>query len=130
GRLGPQLRHTQADCADVPVAAPGLPHPDGPPRCGYIGPAPGSVMSSGHANMAFRGITMEALARFLVGSVRRSVNDRTGLNGYFDGEFEPTIELPPPPPPPGVPDPFDRHNFPSIFTVLQEQLGLKLDSKL
>ena len=72
---------------------------------------------------------MEALARFLVGSVRRSVNDRTGLNGYFDGEFEPTIELPPPPPPPGVPDPFDRHNFPSIFTVLQEQLGLKLDSK-
>jgi uncharacterized protein (TIGR03435 family) len=128
-RLGPQLRRTQADCAGVPVEAPGSPLPAGTPRCGYIGPEPGAVMSSGHVSMAFRGITMEGFARFLVGAVRRVVSDRTGLNGYFDGEFDSTIEFPPPPPPPGVPDPFDRQNFPTIFTVLQEQLGLKLDSK-
>jgi uncharacterized protein (TIGR03435 family) len=86
-------------------------------------------MSSGHVNLAFRGITMQGLARFLAGAVRRTVSDRTRLNGYFDGEIESTIEIPPPPPPPGIPDPFDRQNFPTIFTVLQEQLGLKLDSK-
>jgi uncharacterized protein (TIGR03435 family) len=73
-------------------------------------------------------MTMEGFARFLVAAVRRNVTNKTGLDGYFDGEFESTIEFPPPPPPPGVPDPFDRQNFPTIFTVLQEQLGLKLDS--
>jgi uncharacterized protein (TIGR03435 family) len=128
GRLGPQLRRTQFDCSSVPLVTPGSPPSSGTPRCGYIGPAPGTVMSSGHVSMAFRGITMEAFARFLGGAVRRTVSDRTGLNGYFDGEFDSTIEFPPPPPPPGIPDPFDRQNFPTIFTVLQEELGLKLDS--
>ena len=127
-RLGPQLRRSEADCAGVSAAVSGLPPPDGPPRCGYIGPAPGSVLSSGHVSMAFRGVTMEGFARFLVAAVRRNVTDRTGLSGYFDGDFESTIEFSPPPPPPGIPDPFDRQNFPSIYTVLQEQLGLKLDS--
>ena len=56
------------------------------------------------------------------------VLNRTGLDGYFDGEFEPTAEFGPPPPPPGVPDPFDRAAFPSAFTVLREQLGLKMDA--
>jgi uncharacterized protein (TIGR03435 family) len=72
---------------------------------------------------------MEAFARFLGTTVRRYVVDRTGLTGYFDGEFDVTAELGPPPPPPGLPDPFDRQSFPSIFTVLQERLGLKLESR-
>ena len=72
---------------------------------------------------------MEAFARFLGPMVHRNVADQTGLNGYFDGEFDYTAELGPPPPPPGVPDPFDRQSFPSIFTVLQERLGLKLESR-
>jgi len=42
---------------------------------------------------------------------------RTGLSGYFDREFDFTIEFGPPPPPPGAPDPFDRQSFPLIFTV-------------
>ena len=28
----------------------------------------------------------------------------------------------------GIPDPFNRHEMPSIFTVLPEQLWLKLES--
>ena len=72
---------------------------------------------------------MEAFARFLGTMVRRHVADQTGLTGYFDGEFDYTAELGPPPPPPGIPDPFDRQSFPSIFTVLQERLGLKLESR-
>ena len=72
---------------------------------------------------------MEAFARFLGPILRSGMIDRTGLTGYFDADFDPTAEFPPPPPPPGVPDAFDRQSFPSIFTVLQEQLGLKLDSQ-
>lgn len=72
---------------------------------------------------------MATFARFLGPMVRRDVADQTGLTGYFDGEFDFTAELGPPPPPPGVPDPFDRQSFPSIFTVVQERLGLRLESR-
>jgi uncharacterized protein (TIGR03435 family) len=78
--------------------------------------------------MAFRGLTMETFATFLAPTVQRVVIDRTGLKGYFDGEFDAAGELGPPPPPPGTPDPVERQSLPSIFSVLQEQLGLKLDS--
>jgi uncharacterized protein (TIGR03435 family) len=132
GRMGPQLRRAEADCAradrpslDLGV---GLTPSNGPPRCGYFGFAPGSDFPSGRGGLAFRGLTMAALAKILVPMVRRSVIDQTGLSGYFDGEFEFAAELPPPPPPPGIPDPFDRQAFPTIFTVVQEQLGLKLES--
>ena len=128
GRIGPQLRPTKADCARV-LPAPGPPSADNPPLCGYFGPAPGIPMASGRSMMAIRGVTMDRFARFLEPSVRRSVIDRTGLSGYFDGEFDFAAELPPPPPPPGISDPFDRQSFPTIFTVIHEQLGLKLDSE-
>ena len=72
---------------------------------------------------------MDGFARFVSQAVRRSVIDHTGLNAYFDGEFDFAAELPPPPPPPGIPDPFDRQAFPTIFTIVQEQLGLKLESE-
>ena len=71
---------------------------------------------------------METFAAFLTPTVRRVVLDRTALNGYFDGEFDMAAELGPPPPPPGTSDSVDRSLLPSIFTVLQEQLGLKLES--
>jgi uncharacterized protein (TIGR03435 family) len=61
--------------------------------------------------------------------VRRSVSDQTGLTGYFDADFDFLAEVGPPPPPPGLPDPFDRASFPTVFTVLPEQLGLKLESR-
>jgi uncharacterized protein (TIGR03435 family) len=56
------------------------------------------------------------------------VIDRTGLTELFDGEFDFSIELGPPPPPPGVSDPLDRDSMPSLFTVLPEQLGLRLEA--
>jgi uncharacterized protein (TIGR03435 family) len=71
---------------------------------------------------------MPALAKILIPMVRRSVTDRTGLDGYFDAEFDFLAEIGPPPPPPGLPDPFDRGSFLSVFTVFPEQLGLKLES--
>ena len=70
---------------------------------------------------------MAALAKTFVPIMERSVSDHTGLTGYFDGEFDFIAELPLPPPPPGVPSPFEAL-FVSVFTVLPEQLGLKLES--
>ena len=125
----PGLRKSQADC--VPSAAGvGVPFdpnaPCWPP--GGFGPAPGVPITSGR--LAFRGMTMEAFARTLGPIVRRVVIDRTGLTGMYDAEFEASAELPPPPPPPGsgIPNPFDPRNMPSIFSILPEQLGLKLES--
>jgi uncharacterized protein (TIGR03435 family) len=75
-------------------------------------------------------MTLEAFARSLAPLVRRVVIDRTGLAGAYDAEFDATAELPPPPPPPGsgIPNPFDPRQMPSIFSVLPDQLGLKLES--
>jgi len=70
-----------------------------------------------------------APARMLGQMVQQSVRNTTGLIGYFDGEFEPTTELGPPPPPPGIPDPFERASFPSVFAVLPDELGLKLEAR-
>jgi uncharacterized protein (TIGR03435 family) len=61
------------------------------------------------------------------------VIDRTGLTGGFDFTLTWTPDqIPqgqPGPPPPGAPPlpPIDP-NGPSIFTAVQEQLGLKLES--
>jgi uncharacterized protein (TIGR03435 family) len=132
GRMGPQLRPTEADCARAaPPSFLGIgPSPsNGPPPCGFFGMAAGTDFRSGRGGFAFRRLTMAALAKILVPMVRRSVSDQTGLTGYFDAEFDFLAEIGPPPPPPGLPDPFDRASFLSVFTVLPEQLGLKLDAR-
>jgi uncharacterized protein (TIGR03435 family) len=133
GRTGPRLRRTAADCARVePTGADVVgigPSPsDGPAACGFFGFAPGTDFPSGRGGLAFRGLTMAAVAKRFVPILRRSVIDHTGLAGYFDAEFDFIAELPLPPPPPGVPNPFVEP-FVSVFTVLPEQLGLKFESK-
>jgi uncharacterized protein (TIGR03435 family) len=133
GKTGSQLRRSAADCAreDQPSSDSGVgPSPSqGLPRCGYFGFAPGTDLPAGRGRLAFRGLTMAALAKILVPMVHRSVSDQTGLSGYFDAEFDFMAELPPPPPPPGQPGAFTREPLVSVFTVFPEQLGLKLDSR-
>jgi uncharacterized protein (TIGR03435 family) len=129
GRLGPGLHKAQTDCnpAAAGVGVPFDPNqPCWPP--GAFGPAPGMPITSGR--LAFRGMTLEGFARSLAPIVRRVVIDRTGLAGAYDADFEASAELPPPPPPPGsgIPNPFDPRSMPSIFSILPEQLGLKLDA--
>ena len=128
---GPQLRRTEADCAREAVALDnwaGVGPTTGTPRCGFFGFAPGTDLPKGRGGLAFRGLTLAAFAKRLVPMVRRSVSDQTGLDGYFDGDFDFVAELPPPPPPPGLPSSFNDP-FVSVFTVLPEQLGLKLDAR-
>jgi uncharacterized protein (TIGR03435 family) len=80
-----------------------------------------------------QGVSLQWVAYAL--SADRPVVDKTGLTGLFDVhlEFEPDRATFPPPAPPGAP-PIDTSDQPpgsigpSIFTAIQEQLGLKLES--
>jgi uncharacterized protein (TIGR03435 family) len=84
---------------------------------GYIRPGRGLIEG--------RGVSMSTLANFLGGSLIQSVTDNTGIGGSFDIRLEWT------------PTEGESHysyddrpvdsNGPSIFTAIQEQLGLKLE---
>jgi uncharacterized protein (TIGR03435 family) len=129
---GAQLRRTEADCAREAAALDewaGIGPATGTPRCGFFGFQPGTDLPKGRGGLAFRGLTLAQFAKRLVPVVRRSVIDQTGLAGYFDADFDFMAEFPPPPPPPGLPSAFGSDPFVSVFTVLPEQLGLKLDSR-
>lgn len=76
------------------------------------------------------GVDMNTLARFLSeGQTGRPVVNMTALNGAFDFRLEwtpdPTLN---PPADPSQPPPAD-FGGPSIFTALQQELGLKLDAR-
>ena len=94
-------------------------------------------MMMGRGVINAQGMDLSMLANTLSNQLGRPVVDRTGLTGHYDFKLEYT---PDPgqagggpfggaPPPPGVqaPPPPDP-NGPSIFTALQEQLGLRLES--
>ena len=90
-------------------------------------------MMMGPANLAVGGQGIAQLATALSNRVGRTVVDRTGLTGAFDIDLTWTPDqmpqAPPGPPPPGAPPlPSIDPNGPSIFTAVQEQLGLKLES--
>jgi len=74
------------------------------------------------------GITMDRLANSLTGipsaGLGRAVIDKTGLTGKFDLTLKWTPDTGSPPLINGMPD----TSAPSIFTAIQEQLGLKLES--
>jgi len=107
GRLGARLKPSATECAP-PDSAPAT-SPQTRPRCGFM---------LGNGVLSGKGATMARLASEL-SFVGRQVIDRTGLTGAFDVDLEWT------PDPPGVaPSP---DTGPSIFTAIQEQLGLKLD---
>lgn len=123
GRLGERLRRSTLECKTAAQAQPGPYDPKTP--CGYFGPAPDVSILSGI--LGFRGMSLDTFARSLTPLIQRPVINKTGLDGFFDADFDAPAELPPPPPPPGVPDPFDRSAFRSIFAMLPQDLGLKLE---
>ena len=130
GRLGPQLKKAEVDCAAQMAAmrgrgpARGLP-PPGPSQPGDVIPC---GIRIGPGNMAVGGSTLAQFANNLGMFVGRVVLDRTGLTGSYDFTLTWTPDQMPQRPP-GAPEvPIDP-NGPSIFTAVQEQLGLKLDSQ-
>jgi uncharacterized protein (TIGR03435 family) len=121
GRLGEHLKAVTPDCS-APTAPRTTPIDlSAPNQCG--------VLMGGPGRMNFRGVTMEVIAAQLSSRVGRSVVDRTGLEGRYDLD----VEFSPQPLRADSADPAsaDRpaSDGPSIYTAIQEQLGLKLDSQ-
>jgi uncharacterized protein (TIGR03435 family) len=90
-------------------------------------------MGPGH--LEANGTDMQGLARVLSMQLGRSVEDKTGLTGNYDYTLNWTPDNAPPPIPGGGPEGGPPHNDasgegsgPSLFTAVQEQLGLKLES--
>jgi uncharacterized protein (TIGR03435 family) len=129
GKLGPQLRPAAVDCAAM-MAARGR-SGGGPPAPPPLAQRPVCGMRIGPGTMAGGGFPLSQLAQTLSQFVQRVVVDRTGLAGNYDLDLTWTPDqMPQGSPPPGAPalSPVDP-NGPSIFTALQEQLGLKLDAQ-
>jgi uncharacterized protein (TIGR03435 family) len=141
GRLGPDLKATSGECQAViaervaaakaaagrggPPPLPSMPGPNDPLPCGFGRLTPGFVAVSGR--------TLAQFVATLSDLARRPVIDKTGLTGLYDfalkfapetaGSAGPFGLLPPGAPPTAI-DP----DAPNLFTAVQEQLGLKLES--
>ena len=102
GRLGPQLTAYTSECYTAPPP-PGT-AVDPARRCGLGGP-PGDIRGNGVLmSQLVSGLSRSA-------SIGRPVVDRTGLSGRYNLRLAWTP---------------DADAGPSVFTVIQEQLGLKL----
>ncbi len=116
--------------APDPNAPPMPPAPGQPAPCGRIL----MTMSPTGARMRGANVTMAELVRILSNVLARTVVDKTGFTGSFDIqlEFAPDMVLaglprPPTADPSSVAPSADTAG-PSLFSAVQEQLGLKLES--
>ena len=116
-RLGPRLHASTTDCAIATAAGGAAPQlPSGQLLC-TTRMSPASINAGG--------MTMARLAQTLSGIVGRVVTDETTLLGTYDLQL---TFAPEQPPPPGASTPANP-DAPSIFAALQEQLGLKLNTR-
>jgi uncharacterized protein (TIGR03435 family) len=129
---GFKLRRVDAgSCTPMDYSQPAAPRqPDEKPVCGVGG-------FGRRGSLAFADIpavSLDEFAKRLGGRLDRPVIDRTGITGLFDFhlEFAPdeaTPGLRGPLPDGGDPNrPSDQTGGQSIFTALQQQLGLKLEA--
>ena len=113
GRLGPGLTRSTLDCDAVGAAIrAGRPMPDLPNGAG-----PCRMWEDSNTILA-GGITMAELAPHLTGPSGRQVVDRTGLDGRWEFVLHYSRQERDPNAPPGL--------YPSLFSALQTELGLKL----
>jgi uncharacterized protein (TIGR03435 family) len=154
GKNGPKLKESPKEAPpadDAPAPGRGGNIAIGPPQRDKNG---FPVLRGGRGNMIMMGpngrlqmvgghMTMSTLAANLSGQLGRPVIDMTGLTGEYDYQMEFTSEgltaprgMPKPPPGAG-PGPGEggrgaaeaSEPGPSIFTAVQDQLGLKLESR-
>ena len=109
GKFGPNLQRSSIDCQALhraktqppPPVSPSAPHP--------------CTLGSREANRFLGGAQqLSSLVAMLANTLERTVVDRTGLTGAFDFDVRFAAE--------------QDVSLPSIFTAVQEQLGLKLES--
>jgi uncharacterized protein (TIGR03435 family) len=130
-QLGSQIRPTQADCTRATTLTPEEMRAavrDGWPPCGmsYTISFVTTGATGNTVTMRVRrsGLTMPALATSLQPTLNRPVVDQTGLSERFDVEYS----FVPQPPAAGVESAFGQ-NLPTLLVALEEQLGLKLESR-
>jgi uncharacterized protein (TIGR03435 family) len=128
-RLGPDLQPSSLDCTKAPAPLDLSGQPDSKSveamamaRCGSLL----MMMSSTAQSTMSGGLAMTAVARMISGAAGRPVIDRTGLDGTYAIKFRfardgAMIT------PPGIQPPTPTDEVPSVFTAVQEQLGLKLE---
>ena len=119
-RLGDRLTPSDARCAEESRHYfPGT--ISFPPPCGDF--------RLGARSLVARGMTMRALAALLSGTVGRTVIDRTGLDAPHDLQLEWTSDAGVRSFPPDAAGASElRADGVTVFTALQEQLGLRLDA--
>ena len=113
GRLGPRISAARIDCMSAMIAAGNGKGAMPPPsQCGGSGAA---------GRISVRGAIMPSFVRTLAGLTGRIVQDRTGLTGGFDFDLDFVPES-------GAASELSAPaaNAASLFTALEEQLGLKL----
>ena len=114
GRLGPRLTRSTLDCTDPAVVA--TKNDDGSATCGFRGRAGHAI--GRHTMAVFTGFLTNVVAD------HRPVQDRTGLPGTYEFEFDWAPDVPAPA---GAPPPAADTNAVSAFTAVREQLGLRLE---
>jgi uncharacterized protein (TIGR03435 family) len=118
-KLGPRASVSTVDCAASRAEQRPALSPGEAPACG---------MRIGPGQMLLGGVPMSRFATVLAPFAQRLVIDRTGLTGAYNLQLSWTPQGPRLPPPDGAPPlpPVDP-NGASLFTAIQEQLGLKLE---
>jgi uncharacterized protein (TIGR03435 family) len=131
GRLGPNLKESTTDCQALlgrgrAGVAPGSPQ-------SVPSPANGSTpcgLRIGPGSLTAGGMALSQLATSLAPMTGRVIEDRTGLGARYDFELSwtPDQGVGPGGSPRDVPAPPPSDGGGSLFTAIQEQLGLKLES--
>jgi uncharacterized protein (TIGR03435 family) len=129
GLSGKRLRQSAVDCAvvrsarsgDAPARAPG----ELPPTCSWR-----VAITGGSAHLVLDGAPISQLTKLVERMVRRVVVDGTGLSGTWDIQLEFAADQlnTRVPLTPDAPVATAREGL-SIFTALEEQLGLRLQSR-
>jgi uncharacterized protein (TIGR03435 family) len=124
GKLGDQIKTSGAECQPMKPPAGAPPPPPPPPGPTAAGtPQCPSMLAPGY--VSGRKITIARLVTVLWLFVGRQIVDKTNLAGDFDLDLR---WLPDQAPPNDVRAPTTDATAPSLFTAIQEQLGLKLES--
>ena len=125
-RLGPKIKPATVDC--TPFLSGQRPMQESPrePNSGLPLCSVGASMGGGLLTPRLNGQPLTGLIRNLEASLQRRVVDKTGLQGNYDIELtyvdERLLSQVP-----GAERPADSAGA-SLFTALQEQLGMKLES--
>jgi bla regulator protein blaR1 len=115
-------------------AKPGDTYPNG--LKGFDGEGGPGMMLMRPGQLTAQGLPLSSVAKLLSQQLGRTVQDKTGLAGKYDFTLQWTPDRDASPMP-GAPEPGQQgpgatlstdSSGPSIFTVIQEQLGLKLES--